>query len=68
MNEASAEPEVSGSDSGSDLDTEGEVEACPPKSKKFRKLAGAATYKTKYNPAWKKEFPFITSVSGDPYR
>ena len=40
----------------------------PPRPKKLRKLAGAATYKSRFNSAWIKEYPFITSVSGDPYR
>ena len=40
----------------------------PPKPKKSRKLSGAATYKTKFNSAWIKEYPFVTSVPGDPYR
>ena len=35
---------------------------------KVRKLQGAATYSCKYNSSWKKEFPFIGQVSGDPYR
>ena len=39
-----------------------------PESKKSRKHSGAATYRTKFNPEWKKEFPFITSVSNDTYR
>lgn len=45
-----------------------EGELSPPRPKKTRKIAGAATYKTKVNPVWKKEFPFITSVTGDLYR
>ena len=40
----------------------------PPKQKKARKLCGPATYKTKFNANWKKKYPFITSVQGDPYR
>lgn len=40
----------------------------PPCKMSMRKFHGAATYKSKYNPAWKKEFPFIDSVSGDLYR
>ena len=35
---------------------------------KTRKLAGSATYRTKFHPEWKKEFNFITNVPGDPYR
>ena len=46
-----------------DQDTSG-----PPNPKRSRKYSGAATYQTKFNPGWKKEFPFITSVSNDPYR
>ncbi len=40
----------------------------PPRSKKAKKLTGAATYRTKFNPEWKREFSFVTSVHGDPYR
>ena len=39
----------------------------PPVSKRT-KLSGAATYKTKFKEEWKKEFPFINSVHGDPFR
>ena len=39
-----------------------------PKSKRSRKWSGAATYQTKFSPAWTKEVSFITSVSKDPYR
>ena len=40
----------------------------PKKAKATSKFTGAAKYKTKFNPDWKKEFPFITSVASDPYR
>ena len=40
----------------------------PPRPKKCRKLSGAATYKSRFNSAWIKEYPFITSVPGDPWR
>lgn len=36
----------------------------PSKRIKF----GAAVYKTKYNPSWKKDYPFIGEVKGDPYK
>ena len=45
---------------------ESDQEEAPPS--KVRKFHGAATYKSKYNSAWKKEFPFIDSVRGDMYR
>ena len=48
------------------LDTS-DCEDGPPVSKRT-KLSGAATYKTKFTEEWKKEFPFITSVHGDPFR
>ena len=49
-----------------DYDTDVETdEQSPPRKKK---LMGAAKYKTKFKDSLKKEFPFITSVSGDPYR
>ena len=38
----------------------------PPVLEK-KAIIGAATYRTKFKDEWK-EFPFISSVSGDPYR
>lgn len=35
---------------------------------KTRRLDGAASYRTKFKIDWKKEFDFITSIPGDPYR
>ena len=57
--------------SGSDTDDSGtdrEELLGPPELKRSRRHSGAATYRTKFNPDWKKEFPFVTSVSKDPYR
>jgi len=52
-----------------DPDSDGEdVSLSPPKPKMAKKLLGAATYKTKFNPSWTKEYSFITSVPSDPYR
>ena len=56
---------ASSCESGSDYESERELS--PPKSK-TRKFSGAASYATKFNPDWKKEFPYITSVPEDPYR
>ena len=53
--------------SGSDSDGE-DVSLSPPKPKMAKKLLGAATYKTKFNLNWTKEYSFITSVPSDPYR
>ena len=39
-----------------------------PESKRSRKWSGAATYRTKFNQSWVKEFPFISAVHKDPYR
>lgn len=39
-----------------------------PDLKRSRKWSGAATYKTKFSDTWIAEFPFISSVSKDPYR
>lgn len=39
-----------------------------PTTKKKRSSSGAATYKTKFNKAWSKEFNFISAVRSDPYR
>ena len=33
-----------------------------------KKAQEAAPYKTKFNPAWTKELPFIGPVTGDVYR
>ena len=54
--------------SDEDFGTDCEELAGPPEPKRSRKWQGAATYRTKFNPDWKKEYPFITSVSKDPYR
>ena len=66
------EPSCSYADSRSDSSDDScfEVEGTPPKTKKAKltKFAGASKYKTKFNHDWTKEFPFITSVSGDQYR
>ena len=40
---------------------------CSPPAK-TRKLDGAATYPSRFNSEWKKEFLFVTNVIGDPYR
>ena len=56
--------------SGSDNDsgTDHEELTGPPEPKRSRKHSGAATYRTNFNPDWKKQFPFVTSVPKDPYR
>lgn len=46
----------------SDLDSDSASE-CPPS--KRRSLAGAATYKSRFNTAWTKEFDFILAVKGE---
>ena len=38
-----------------------------PDPKRSRKMAGAATYKTKFKQAWIKEFP-LSAVKHNPYR
>ena len=52
----------------SESSSESEHDLSPPKTKRTKKFTGAATYKTKFNLDWKKEFPFITSVQNDLYR
>ena len=48
---------------------EDDVCATPPRPKKSKSMhAGAALYKCKYSAIWTREFPFIASVPGDPYR
>ena len=44
----------------SEVSSDGEV--------KDQGTLGAATYKTKFNRAWTKEFPFITSVPNELHR
>ncbi len=48
-------------DSGSDSDT-------GPPTKVMKSLRGAATYKTKFNVAWTKDFPFISPAKGEPHK
>ena len=66
------QPSCSYADSDSCDDSCFEVEGTvsPPKTKKAKlsKFSGAAKYKTRFNPDWTKEFPFISSVSGDQCR
>ena len=33
-----------------------------------RKFSGAAKYRTRFNVLWKREFPFIAAVKGDPFK
>ena len=47
------------------MDSGGEKDGPPAKIRKFQ---GAAMYKCKYMSQWKREFPFIEAVKGDPYR
>ena len=54
--------------SGSDSESDEETSAAGPPLTKTRKLEGAASYRTKFNFDWKKEFDFINNVPGDPYR
>ncbi len=50
-----------------EYETDEEVQILqPPKKKKA--ITGASIYKTRFNEEWKKEFPCISSVAGDPYR
>lgn len=48
----------------SDSDSRSQTPEPQPKKQKL----GAAKYRTKFSSSWAKEFPFITSVPGDPYR
>ena len=70
-NQPSCSYAISDSDDDScvELAIESITESPPtPKKAKTSKFKGAVKYKTKFNPDWKKEFPFITSVAGDPYK
>ena len=46
-------------------DSDSEVGA--PSCKK-KAISGAATYKTRFNVAWKEELPFVRSVKGCPFK
>ena len=48
-----------------DTDSDKDLDVPPTKMAKFK---GAATYLTKFKNEWRKEFSFVTSVPGDPYR
>ena len=63
-----SEHESSKSESSSNLKEGTDTGMSPPREKKARKLSRAATYKTKFSTTWKKEYPFITSVQGDPHK
>ena len=68
-NQPSCSYVISDSDDDSCVELESTTESPPtPKKAKTSKFKGTAKYKTKFNPDWKKEFPFITSVAGDLYR
>ena len=49
-------------------DSEEEARRLQPPNKRKKAMTGAATYRTKFKNEWKKEFPWISSVSGDPHR
>ena len=58
--------QVSESDD-SDSDSQYRSQTPDEPQPKKQKL-GAAKYRTNFTNSWAKEFPFITSVRGDPYR
>ena len=47
---------------------EEEEEAVESPARKKRKATGAVVYQTKFKDEWKKEFPWISAVFGDPHR
>lgn len=47
------------------MDEHSEGEDSPSAPKYRKKLQGSATYKSKFNPAWTKEFAFIGPVAND---
>ena len=57
--------------SGSDDDFDSSASQGPSTStksgKSTRKESGAAKYKSKFNKAWKKQYPFITEVRNDQH-
>ena len=55
-------------ESESSDESESAATSMSPPRPKNRENSGAATYKTRFNSAWKTEYPFITSVPGDPCR
>ena len=59
--------------SGASCSWEGEIsddDEGPGSPKRMKGLgkAGAAVYRTKFNRAWTKTYPFIAEVKGDPYK
>ena len=48
-------------------DSEDSEDEAPPRTK-ASKPSGAAKYRTKFNPLWRREFTFIAAVPGDKYR
>ena len=56
------------SETGDESDSTSTLISIPPAPKRSKKLSGAAMYKTRFNPAWIKQYPFLTSVPEDPYR
>lgn len=48
--------------------SESETDPGPSKRMKVPGKAGAAVYRTKFNQAWTKVYPFIVGVKGDPYK
>ena len=47
---------------------EEEEEPVESPARKKRKATGVAVYQTRLNDEWKKEFPWISAVFGDPHR
>jgi hypothetical protein len=56
-----------GMDSLSDSDSDCGSEQAS-KRIKLAKVKGAAVYKTKFNPAWSKIYPFVHEVSGKAHK
>ncbi len=62
-----AEKDTWESDLESETDDDHAGPASPPKRPKTSKMKGAAVYRTKFNKAWTKTYPFVHEVQGDMY-
>ena len=54
------------SETGDESDSTSTLISISPAPKRSKKLSGAAMYKTRFNPAWIKQYPFLTSVPEHP--
>ena len=65
---ADTEDSVSGSENDFNSPTSPGPSTSRKSGKSTRKDRGAAKYRSKFNPAWKKQYPFVTEVRTDKHR